>query len=132
MARRRRISRRVRTRTVTRTVTRKGKSFFSSPTVLGIAYGLARNPINNATKQLTASLPLGNLVGSVGDEALLWGVATVGSMNSKGNRSMKNFFKTGQAIEAQNLARNVSLGGLSGLFGQQSTQSTTTNNDGWD
>lgn len=133
-----RKTRRSRTRTRTVTVRRvvkktrkssKGTSFFNRPSVQGFGYGVIRRPVNDVTKNLVGKIPvIGNLAGSIGDEAFLWTAATVLSMNSKG--SVKRFAKTAQSIESSRIGEQVNIGGFGSLFGTASSTSTSSDNSG--
>lgn len=128
MPKRKRVK--TRTRTVVKRVGSKGVNFMNRPTVKGFLYGLVREPVNTATRNIFSSVPGLNALGGVGDEVLLWLASTAGSNFSRGQ--MKELFKTAQSIEAHNVGRQMNLGGLGSVFSTQSSNASTgTSGDGW-
>jgi len=128
---RKKAFRRSRRSTVAKRATSKGINFMNRPTTKGLLYGLVREPINTATKNLLSSVPGLGALGNVGDEVLLWLLGTAGSNMTKGG--LKEQFKAIQIVEAQNLGRQINIGGLGSLLGNatNSNETSQTSGDGW-
>ena len=110
------VRRKTRTKTKTRVkyvARRRKKTYRKSRSSLspkdavlyGLGYGAVREPINQMVKKFT-----GNMALNVGDEVVLGALYYFGA---KGNWfGMRKLWTTGLAVEAHNLGRSMSVGGL--------------------
>jgi len=94
-----------------------GTKMLNRPSVQGLLYGLARQPISGVINQVAGSIPVLNNFTGQSDELLLWLSGTVASNMSGGNSGIKKFAKTMQTVEAQNIGQTINVGGFGNIFG---------------
>lgn len=83
--------------------------------LFGVGYGVVREPLNQGIKKLT-----GNMALNLSDEIVLGALHYFGAKQNW--FGMRKLFTAGLVVEAHNLGRNISAGGLN-LFGTSTTTS---------